>query len=100
MSIPETTSTGGLESYLGGKCLFHTRGEAWRDLKARIVVQPPEGDTSTFQQSVNHSSHGPFQVRWIFKSENTTGLGSLIESGKVRSFSPRVALLMMSAGKQ
>jgi hypothetical protein len=47
MPIPETTSTGGLESYLGGKCLFHGRGEAWRDLKASIVVQPPEGDTST-----------------------------------------------------
>ena len=47
MSIPETTSTGGLESYLGGECLFHGRGEAWRDLKAWIVAQPPEGDTST-----------------------------------------------------
>jgi AraC family transcriptional regulator len=47
MSIPETTSTEGLERYLGGKCLFHSRGEAWRDLKAWIVAQPPEGDTST-----------------------------------------------------
>jgi AraC family transcriptional regulator len=47
MSVPETTSTGGLESYLGGKCLFHSRGEAWRDLKAWIVAQPPEGDIST-----------------------------------------------------
>ena len=47
MSIPEATSTGGLENYLGGECLFHSRGEAWRDLKAWIVVQPPEGDTST-----------------------------------------------------
>jgi len=47
MSIPETTSTEGLEPYLGGKCLFHNRGDAWRDLKAWIVDQPPEGDTST-----------------------------------------------------
>ena len=47
MSNPETTSTGGLESYLGGKCLFHSRSEAWRDLKAWIVAQSPEGDTST-----------------------------------------------------
>lgn len=47
MSIPETTSAEGLERYLGGKCLFHSRGEAWRDLKAWIVAQPPEGDSST-----------------------------------------------------
>jgi AraC family transcriptional regulator len=47
MSVPETTSTEGLERYLGGNCLFHSRGEAWRDLKAWIVVQPPEGDTSS-----------------------------------------------------
>ena len=47
MSIPETTSAEGLEPYLGGKCLFHGRGEAWRDLKAWIVAQPPEGDSST-----------------------------------------------------
>ena len=47
MSIPETTSTEGLERYLGGRSLFHGRGEAWRDLKAWIVAQPPEGDTSS-----------------------------------------------------
>ena len=47
MNIPETTSAEGLERYLGGKCLLHSRGEAWRDLKAWIVAQPPEGDTST-----------------------------------------------------
>ena len=47
MSIPEATSTEGLERFLGGKCLFHSRGEAWRDLKAWIVTQPAEGDTST-----------------------------------------------------
>lgn len=47
MSVPETTSTAGLENYLGGECLFHSRGEAWRDLKASIVVQPPQGDTFT-----------------------------------------------------
>jgi AraC family transcriptional regulator len=47
MSIPETTSAEGLERFLGGRCLFHSRGEAWRDLKAWIVAQPPEGDAST-----------------------------------------------------
>ena len=46
MSVPEKTSAEGLEHYLGGKCLFHGRGEAWRDLKAWIVSQPPDGDTS------------------------------------------------------
>src|ERR1043166_1436067 len=46
MSVPETTSAEGLERYIGGNCLFHGRGDAWRDLKAWIVAQPPEGDTS------------------------------------------------------
>jgi AraC family transcriptional regulator len=45
MSIPETTSAEGLERYVGGKCLFHGRGEAWRDIKAWILALPPEGDT-------------------------------------------------------
>jgi AraC family transcriptional regulator len=45
MSIPETTSAEGLERYLGGRCLFHGRGEAWSDLKAWILALPPEGDT-------------------------------------------------------
>jgi len=46
MSVPEITSAEGLDHYIGGKCLFHGRGEAWRDLKAWIVSQPPEGNTS------------------------------------------------------
>lgn len=46
MPTPETTSAEGLERYIGGTCLFHGRGEAWRDLKAWIVVQQPEGNTS------------------------------------------------------
>jgi AraC family transcriptional regulator len=45
MLIPETTSAEGLERYVGGKCLFESRGEAWRDIKAWIIAQPPEGDT-------------------------------------------------------
>ena len=45
MTIPETTSVEGLESYVGGKCLFASRGEAWRDIKAWIVALPPVGDT-------------------------------------------------------
>jgi AraC family transcriptional regulator len=45
MSIPETTSAEGLERYVGGKCLFDSRGEAWRDIKAWIIALPPEGDS-------------------------------------------------------
>jgi AraC family transcriptional regulator len=45
MSIPETTSAEGLERYVGGKCLFHSRGEAWRDIKAWIIAVPPIVDT-------------------------------------------------------
>ena len=45
MSIPETTSAEGLERYVGGKCLFHSRGEAWRELKALILALPPAGNT-------------------------------------------------------
>lgn len=41
MSIPETTSVEGFERYVGGKCLFESHGEAWRDIKAWIVVLPP-----------------------------------------------------------
>jgi AraC family transcriptional regulator len=45
MSIPETTSVEGFERYVGGKCLFDSRGEAWRDIKAWIVALPPVVDT-------------------------------------------------------
>ena len=45
MSIPETTSAEGLERYVGGKCLFNGRGEAWRDIKAWIVALPLIVDT-------------------------------------------------------
>ena len=45
MSVPETTSAEGLERFVGGKSLFHGRGDAWRDLKAWIMALPPEGDT-------------------------------------------------------
>ncbi|MCM3903366.1 MAG: AraC family transcriptional regulator [Pyrinomonadaceae bacterium] len=45
MSIPETTSAEGFERFVGGKILFASRGEAWRDLKAWIVALPSEGNT-------------------------------------------------------
>jgi AraC family transcriptional regulator len=45
MSIPEITSAEGFERYVGGKCLFHSTGEAWRDIKAWIVALPPIVDT-------------------------------------------------------
>ena len=41
MPIPETTSAEGLlERYFGGECLVAGRGEAWRELKASVFVQP------------------------------------------------------------
>ena len=40
MSIPETTSAEGFERFVGGKILFESRGEAWRDVKAWIVALP------------------------------------------------------------
>jgi AraC family transcriptional regulator len=45
MSIPETTSAEGFERYVGGKCLFEGRGDAWRDIKAWIIALPPIGNT-------------------------------------------------------
>jgi len=45
MSIPETTSVEGFERFVGGKCLFDSRGEAWRDIKAWVVALPPVVDT-------------------------------------------------------
>ena len=45
MSIPETTSAEAFWRYAGGKCLFESRGEAWRDIKAWITALPPEVET-------------------------------------------------------
>lgn len=45
MSIPETTSAEAFWRYAGGKCLFESRGEAWRDIKAWLTVLPPVVET-------------------------------------------------------
>ena len=45
MLIPETTSAEAFWRYAGGKCLFESRGEAWRDIKAWITAMPPAVDT-------------------------------------------------------
>src|ERR671938_815498 len=45
MSVPETTSAEAFWRYAGGECLFESRGEAWRDIKAWIVALPPTVDT-------------------------------------------------------
>jgi hypothetical protein len=45
MTVPETTSAEGLERYVGGKCFFDSRGEAWRDVKVWIIALPPIVDT-------------------------------------------------------
>jgi AraC family transcriptional regulator len=45
MPIPETTSAEAFWRYAGGKCLFESRGEAWRDIKAWITALPPTTGT-------------------------------------------------------
>jgi AraC family transcriptional regulator len=45
MTIPETTSAEAFWRYAGGACLFESRGEAWRDIKAWIAALPPAVDT-------------------------------------------------------
>ena len=45
MSIPETTSAEAFWRYAGGECLFESRGDAWRDIKAWITALPPAVDT-------------------------------------------------------
>ena len=45
MSVPETTSAEAFWRYAGGECLFESRGEAWRDIKAWITALPPTIDT-------------------------------------------------------
>lgn len=45
MSIPETTSVEAFWRYAGGQCLFESRGEARRDIKAWIIALPPVVDT-------------------------------------------------------
>ena len=44
MSIAEATSAEGFARFVGSKCLFQSRGEAWRDIKAWIIVLPPMGE--------------------------------------------------------
>lgn len=45
MSVPETTSAEAFWRYAGGECLFESRGEAWRDIKAWLTALPPAVDT-------------------------------------------------------
>jgi AraC family transcriptional regulator len=45
MSVPETTSAETFWRYAGGECLFASRGEAWRDIKAWITALPLAVDT-------------------------------------------------------
>lgn len=45
MSIPETTSAEAFWRYAGGKCLFESRGEAWRDIKAWLTALPSVVET-------------------------------------------------------
>lgn len=45
MSTPETTSAEAFWRYAGGRCLFESRGEAWRDIKAWITGLPAKVPT-------------------------------------------------------
>jgi hypothetical protein len=38
MLVPETTSAEGLERFVRRQCLFHPRGEAWRDLMIQLPL--------------------------------------------------------------
>lgn len=44
MSIPETTSAEAFERYVGGRCLYASQGEAWREIKAWVIALPPAVD--------------------------------------------------------
>jgi AraC family transcriptional regulator len=44
MRKPETTSAEAFWRYAGGQCLFESRGEAWREIKAWITALPPAVD--------------------------------------------------------
>ena len=84
MSIPETTAAEGFERFVGGQCLFHPHGDAWRDLKTWIVDLPLEGHTLPLP-----SVSEPF-LAWTvsgeldFKSANTNSLGSRMHPGRTR----------------
>ena len=99
MTVPETTSAEGFERYVGGKCLFHPRGDAWRDLKAWIVALPPEGHRLPLP-----SVSEPF-LAWTmsgevdFRSANENGPGSRAESGEDLSFYRQEAPRTMSVGR-
>ena len=45
MSIPETTSAEGLERFVRGTCLFHSRGPAWQKVTAWILELPVSIDS-------------------------------------------------------
>jgi len=45
MLTPETTSAEAFWHYAGGKCLFASRGEAWRDIKVWLTALLPATDT-------------------------------------------------------
>jgi hypothetical protein len=100
MSIPETTSAEGFERYVGGKCLFHGRGEAWRDIKAWIVALPPIVETLPLS-----SVSEPFLAWTIsgevgFQEREKNVPGPLIGSRKDLSFSCREVLPMIAAGER
>jgi len=63
MAIPETTSIEAFERYVGGKCLFESHGEAWRDIKAWIVALPPKVGTLSLP-----SVSEPF-LAWVASGE-------------------------------
>lgn len=45
MPTPESTSVEGFGDYVAGKCIVACSGEAWRELKARIVAPPRTTET-------------------------------------------------------
>lgn len=47
MTIPDTTSAEGFDSYIGGRRLALSRGPAWRGVRASVYVALPSGTTRT-----------------------------------------------------
>lgn len=52
MAVPETTSTEGLEDYIGGQCLFH--GKGLYQEKGRPVKTINQGETIICAPNIEH----------------------------------------------
>lgn len=63
MPVPETTSAEAFERYVGGQCLYASRGAAWKDVKAWITLPPRRSEGQVIP-----ATSEPF-VAWIYSGE-------------------------------